>query len=160
MLWYWLFLIAIVLVGAALHAAGLARIDTKRHWAMWVIVALVLLNAGWMAFDGARALVVGDYVTPQSSGRLGPWSQLVQAVGIDPRSNLMKAVFVFYGSGFLIVLGAFLVRVSWSWRAMMIAAALGLWYVPFGTAINATVMVLLSAAPLATGRQAVDGQSR
>lgn len=32
----------------------------------WLITILVLLNAGWMVFDGMRALLVGDYLTPKS----------------------------------------------------------------------------------------------
>jgi hypothetical protein len=35
----------------------------------WVIVALMVLEAGWMLFDGTRALIVGDYVTPAGLGR-------------------------------------------------------------------------------------------
>jgi hypothetical protein len=44
------------------------------------------------AYDGSRALIVGDYVTPKSgayAGQLGPWAKLVAAVGIEPRSTVM-----------------------------------------------------------------------
>lgn len=61
-----------------------------------MIAALALFEAGWMAFDGVRALATGDYVTPSSgpyAGQLGPWSQVVSAVGIPPRSTAMKAIF-------------------------------------------------------------------
>jgi hypothetical protein len=40
-----------------------------------VIAALALVEAGYMATDGIRALVVGDYITPRSgrfAGQLGP----------------------------------------------------------------------------------------
>jgi hypothetical protein len=70
------------------------------HWTAWIVAALVILNGGWMAFDGARALVVGDYVTPktgQYAGQLGPWAKLIQAIGIEPRSTLMKSIFFIYG---------------------------------------------------------------
>ncbi len=36
------------------------------HWAGWIVVVLALFVAGWFAFEGARALVVGDYITPKS----------------------------------------------------------------------------------------------
>jgi len=112
----------------------------------WIIAILVFLNAGWMLFDGSRALIVGDYVTPQSgqySGKLGPWSKVVQAVGIQPRSTAMKFIFVLYGIAFIIVTIAFLLKASWARLGMLIMATSGLWYLPFGTLINILVIVLL-----------------
>jgi hypothetical protein len=56
----------------------------------WAVVVLAVLEAGWMVFDGARALVVGDYVTPSSgeyAGKLGPWAGLASALGVEPRST-------------------------------------------------------------------------
>ncbi len=56
------------------------------HWLGWVVAALALIEGGWLAFDGGRALIVGDYVTPSSgpsAGQLGPWSKVVSALGID-----------------------------------------------------------------------------
>ena len=106
----------------------------------------MILNAGWMLFDGARALVVGEYVTPSSgahAGQLGPWSKVVSAAGIDPQSTLMRCVFVVYGATFLLVLAAFLLGASWAWTGMIVVAVLGLWYLPFGTLINAVLIVLL-----------------
>jgi hypothetical protein len=44
-----------------------------------IILVLALLEGGWSAFDGGRALVVGDYVTPHSgdlAGQLGQWAQV------------------------------------------------------------------------------------
>lgn len=46
-------------------------------WLRWVVVGLVVFEAGYMVFDGSRALVVGDYITPRSGrtlGQLGPWT--------------------------------------------------------------------------------------
>ena len=62
-------------------------------WKTWLSVLLIASTAGWMVFDGTRALILGDYVTPQTgdfAGRLGPWSNLVQAVGIEPSINVSK----------------------------------------------------------------------
>ncbi len=121
------------------------------HWSAWIVAALVVLNGGWMAFDGTRALIVGDYITPktgQYAGQLGPWSKVAQAAGIAPRSTLMKSIFVVYGLVYLIVMVAFLLKASWAWSAMLIAAALGLWHLPFGTLINLIVIVLLLLPPL------------
>jgi hypothetical protein len=112
----------------------------------WLIAALVVLSAGWMLFDGARALIVGDYVTPKSgdhAGQLGPWAKVVQAAGILPRSTLMKFIFVLYGLAFLAIATAFLLEVSWAWWGMLIMAVFGLWYLPFGTLINIIIIILL-----------------
>lgn len=122
-----------------------------RHWTAWIVAGLVGLNGGWMAFDGTRALIVGDYITPktgQYAGQLGPWSKIVQAAGMAPRSTLMKSIFVFYGLAGLIVTVAFLLKASWAWSAMLIWAVLGLWYLPFGTLMNLFVIVLLLLPPL------------
>ncbi len=107
-----------------------------------------------MVFDGSRALVVGDYVTPDTgphTGQLGPWSEVVQAVGIPPRSTGMKLVFVGYGLAYLVTTVAFLVRAPGARRSMIIVALLGLWYLPFGTLINLVVLALLRL-PSLSGR--------
>jgi len=53
----------------------------------WVVIVLALVEAGWLAFDGTRALVVGDFLTPTSgthAGQLGPWSKVVAAEHAPP----------------------------------------------------------------------------
>jgi len=116
-------------------------------WIDWLIVALAVLEAGWMAFDGTRALVVGDYVTPKEgpyAGQLGPWSRLVAAVGIAPRSTLMKAIFATYGWTWLILIALFVfTRAAWTWYAMVFAAIGTLWYLPIGTVFSMLQIVLL-----------------
>ena len=116
------------------------------NWIKWIIVGLMVLSAGWMTFDGARAFIVGDYVTPKSgeyAGQLGPWSKLVEAVGIQSRSNLMKGIFVGYGMLALIVTAVYAFQLSWGWGALMLTAVMGLWYLPIGTIANLIVIVLL-----------------
>ena len=109
------------------------------------MVLLVLLEAGWMVFDGTRALVVGDYVTPATgpyAGQLGPWAGVVSAVGLEPRSTAVKLLFVAYGAVGLAVLAGWLRR-TWDERPMLIAAAGTLWYLPIGTALSALQLALL-----------------
>jgi hypothetical protein len=101
-----------------------------------VVIVLAVFEAGWMAFDGTRALVRGDYVTPKTgahAGQLGPWQHVVSAVGIGPRSTLMKSVFVLYGLIWLGIVGAYILGVTWAPRAMLVAAVGTLWYLPIGT---------------------------
>jgi len=121
------------------------------HWSSWIVVILTIFNAGWMTFDGTRALTVGDYVTPQSgeyAGQLGLWSKLVQSIGIEPRSTPMKFTFVVYGVTAIIIAICFALKFSWAWRGILIVAILGLWYLPIGTIVNIIVLILLLLAQL------------
>lgn len=119
------------------------------RWSQWIITILALLVAGWFLFDGLRALTVGDYVTPSSgshAGQLGPWSKLISAVGIDPRSALMKWIFVLYGIAWLTIIAGYLLGQSWAPVAMLIAAIGSLWYLPFGTLLGLVQIVMLVLA--------------
>lgn len=151
MKWYWVIAGALLLVSAVLHVSGVVRFDTTKHWTAWVVVGLVLLNGGWMAFDGGRALIVGDYVTPKTgllAGTLGPWSEIVEAAGIDPRSGLMKSAFLVYGLAYLVATAALVLGAAGAWWSVLVLAVLGLWYIPFGTLINIIVIILLLLPPL------------
>jgi hypothetical protein len=118
------------------------------NWRNWAIVSLVTLNAGWMLADGTRALIVGDYVTPQTgeyAGQLGPWSNLVKAVGIEPRSTAMKVIFVTYGLLTLTTTIGYVFQQAAAQKSLIFAALLGLWYLPIGTAANLIALILLFA---------------
>ena len=104
--------------------------------AMALVVALAFIEGSWMTFDGTRALIVGDYVTPRAgahAGQLGPWHHLVSVVGIAPRSDAMKLIFIAYGIGWLVIAVGLLRGAPWAWMAAMIAAIATLWYLPIGT---------------------------
>lgn len=116
------------------------------HWKNWIIVGLVAFTAGWMLFDGTRALIVGDYITPKTgeyAGQLGPWSNLVKAVGLEPRSTLMKLIFVGYGLTALLVTACFVLGQPWARAATIVVCILGLWFLPIGTAVNVIALILL-----------------
>ena len=116
------------------------------HWIRWVVIILAFIEGGWLAFDGSHALVVGDYVTPKSgahAGQLGPWAHIVSAVGIGPRSTLMKSIHVILGTTWLIVIVCFALGQSWAWTGMLVCAILGLWYLPFGTLLSVIQIILL-----------------
>lgn len=109
------------------------------HWLGWVVLALALIESGWLAFDGGRALVVGDYITPRSghhAGRLGPWAEVMSAVGIEPRSTLMKSIHLALGIAWLVVMLCFALGLPWARFGMLVCAVLGLWYLPFGTLLS------------------------
>lgn len=112
----------------------------------WIVVALAVIEAGWMTFDGSRALLLGDYVTPRTGphqGQLGPWSKIVSAIGIPPRSTFMKSTFVAYGMIWLLVAAAYAFGMPWASRVMVIAAAGSLWYLPLGPILGGIQLVIL-----------------
>jgi hypothetical protein len=115
-------------------------------WVRQILVALALIEGLWMTFDGTRALTVGDYVTRSTgprAGELGPWSRVVAAVGIPPRSKAMKVIFVVYGLSWLVIAVAFMLGAKWAWLAMFTASVATLWYLPVGTIFGLIQLVLL-----------------
>jgi hypothetical protein len=116
------------------------------HRLGWVVLVLALVEGGWLAVDGAHALIVGDYVTPDSgahAGELGPWSQVVATVGIEPRSTLMKTIHLGLGLAWCTMMIGFACQRRWAWRGMLTCALLALWYVPFGTLLSLVQVGLL-----------------
>lgn len=112
----------------------------------WIITLLVVFTAGYMLLDGTRALVIGDYMTPESgeyAGQLGPWAGIVMSLGLDPQSIFVKTFFVVYGLSALAALAGYLTHQPWGRNALALLAVLGLWYLPFGTAANILVLMLL-----------------
>lgn len=112
------------------------------------VLVLAIFEAGWLAFDGTRALIVGDFITPSSgpyAGELGPWRHLAVAAGLDPRGTPVKLIFAVYGWVWLTVCIAFVGGAPWSWYAMLIAAAGSVWFLPIGTLCSAVQIVLLVA---------------
>lgn len=112
----------------------------------WIICALTLLLSGWMFFDGTRAFLLGEYITPANgiyAGQLGPWAALLQSVGLEPHSTWIKFGFVLYGALGIAGVIAYVVRMAWSHRFLLVLSILGLWYLPFGTIIGVLVFILL-----------------
>ena len=92
---------------------------------------LVVIVAGFMIVDGVRELPGAGYIAP--GGELGPWGGLLKRLGIDPHAPGVAMVFVGYG---VALLGAFISYLMGSFTggvALIAVAALGLWYLPFGT---------------------------
>lgn len=126
------------------------------HWLRWIVLLLAFVEGGWLAFDGGRALIVGDYVTPSSgayAGQLGPWSKLVSAAGIGPRSTLMKSIHLVLGVIWLTVMIGFALRLPWAWSGMLACAIASLWYLPFGTLLSLIQIVLLLLPPVRSSAQ-------
>ena len=121
-----------------------------------IVIVLMAVNVGgFMLFDGVHAMVTGDYVTPKTgdhAGQYGPWTLAVEAVGIDPRSTLMKWIFAGYGAAYLLIIAAYLLRRTHrTWLAMILAAAGSIWYLPFGTLLAVIQILLLTLIRSARG---------
>lgn len=113
------------------------------------IVFLALAPGLFMTFDGVRALLLGDYVTPTTgpfAGQLGPWSGVVSAVGMEPRSVLMKVTFVIFGVTWLVSAVRFARRAPRSGGQLAVLAVATLWYLPIGTVVSVLVLIGLAFA--------------
>ena len=110
------------------------------------ILLLAALEAGWMLYDGTRALITGHFAVQRSgpyTGRLGPWARFVAFVGINPRGDNMKWFFVLYGAIWLMVALAWAVGVDGLRPAMIVLAVGALWFAPIGTLFSVLQLILL-----------------
>jgi hypothetical protein len=105
------------------------------HWSGYVAAAVVAINAAWMLFDGSRALVVGDYITPhgERAGELGPWARVVRAVGLDPRSTGVKLAIAILGLITLVTAVGYASNAPGSRWGLVAGALACIWYAPTGT---------------------------
>lgn len=116
------------------------------HWLRRVVLILAFVQASWMTSDGLRAFISGDYLRPKSgerAGQLGPWAKIVSVIGIQPRSTMMKSIFVIYGVLWLALILCYILNFSWAGRAMLLAAVGSLWYLWTGTISSAIQIILL-----------------
>jgi hypothetical protein len=67
----------------------------------------------------------------------------VLAVGVEPRSLVMKGIFFFYGIAWLLVISFFAQKLRWTREAMLVAAVGTLWYLPLGTVSSLIQIALL-----------------
>lgn len=111
----------------------------------WAAVALCMLQGGFMALDGVRALLTGRYITPggDRADELGPWSRLVSALGLAPESTVVKAVFVAYGVLWLVLAIGLVLHAGWAWPLGVVMAVGTLWYLVPGTVLSLLVLGLL-----------------
>jgi hypothetical protein len=110
--------------------------------ALTILLAIPgFVPALWMLFDGTRRLTVGDYV--RMNGQLGPWTHAFTAIGLDPMSAGVAALFIVCGLARLVATIAYLIRASWGWHAMLVTSIAILWYLPIGTAAAILTIVLL-----------------
>lgn len=112
----------------------------------WIVIVLATLNFGYMTYDGSRALIVGDYLRPQSgeyAGQLGPWANLVQGIGIQPESDLIKYIFLLWGALGLVITVSYAMKITQAGKALLLLNVFSLWYLFAGTISSIIQIVLL-----------------
>lgn len=112
----------------------------------WIVIVLAVLNFSYMTIDGSRALIVGDYFRPETgehAGQLGPWSDVVAVIGIDPESTLMKSIFIAWGGLGLIFAVSFAMRVPQAGKALIFFNVASFWYLVVGTLSSVVQVILL-----------------
>ena len=112
----------------------------------WAIVILAVIGSSYMIFDGTRAMIKGDYIRPKSgeyANQLGPWTMVVEKIGIEPMSTTMKLIFITWGIIGLVITISFIMNLEWSWKALLIYNILSLWNLFFGTMTSILQIILL-----------------
>lgn len=120
------------------------RLRRARTVAVGVLVAVI---AGYMMLDGIRQLTGIGYIAP--GGRLGPWATLIEGLGFNPRSTGVAATLVGYAVLLAVAFIYYLTDTTAGAVALLIVAALGLWYLPFG-ALGSLIIIGLVVWDLAT----------
>lgn len=113
-----------------------------------VVVALSSLALyGWWAFDGVHAMVTGDLVTPKSgayAGQYGPWSKVVDAIGLNSHARAMHVAFLVLGLMGLAITAMWIGHVPYARWALVAFAIASIWYLPFGTVLGLLIAALVA----------------
>lgn len=112
----------------------------------WIVIILATLNFGYMCYDGSRALIQGDYLRPGSgeyAGQLGPWANVVTAIGIEPESTLMKSILLVWGGAGLVLMVCYAMEIRKSDKTLMVFNIASFWYLVAGTLSSAIQVILL-----------------
>jgi hypothetical protein len=112
----------------------------------YFLLLVSTIIGAWLLYDGTLALITGSYTTPTSgayAGQLGPWSQILIAIGINPLSVPIKLLHILLGASWLLFGLLFMSKPSFARAPLLATAVLSLWYAPFGTAIGLLVALTL-----------------
>ena len=123
----------------------------KTPFTVWLFFALAWLMGGWFIYDSLHQRITGDYV--RIGGQLGPWARLVSAVGLDPASLVW--LFLILGHAFIAASFTVYLRRRWGYHLALVASALSLLYLGFGTPLALICLILLLVKP--TRRYVTEG---
>ncbi len=111
----------------------------KANRAAWLVFGLSLLLGGWMVFDGTRKLVTGLYTGEDTVG-LGPWANLVLALGVNPAD--MAFIFILLGTVWIVNGVIVLIGGTWRYERTIVASLLTLFYLIPGTLVSVVTLTL------------------
>jgi len=106
-------------------------------------MALAWFMGGWFIFDGLHQRLTGDYV--RMGGQLGPWAALARAGGLDPLG--FAWFFIVLGHAFVVAGFMVYLRRRWGYQIALLASAISLLYLGFGTPLAIAALVLLLVKP-------------
>ena len=115
----------------------------KQPLTVTLFLLLACFMGGWLIFDGLHQRLFGDYV--RINGQLGPWANLVTAVGLDLRA--FAWFFIVLGNTFIICGIMLTQQRRWAYQVGLIAACLSLVYLGLGTPFALAALVLLLVKP-------------
>ena len=110
---------------------------------VWLYLGASWLLGWWMTYDGLHQRLWGDYV--RMGGQLGPWAGLAEAVGINPQR--LGLAFVALGLAFIGASFGIYWRRRWAYSVALVASAVSLLYLGFGTPVALACLILLLLPP-------------
>jgi len=122
------------------------RGKTNTHLMKWIVLGSALFQGGWFMFDGGRALVIADHVTPTSgprAGQPGPRARIGSAVGVEPRSTSLKGLPPLPGLGGPLGLDPFVICPRTGWWVVLCCGIARLGYLPMGPFLSIAAVALL-----------------
>ncbi len=103
-----------------------------------IIVILGFINGGYMLADGLFVMLKGKYIGPDKPG---PWANIFYKFNMDVFK--LGPMFITFGIIWLVFIIGLLTKQTWTYISGIIISILTLWYLPVGTIISITVLLLL-----------------
>lgn len=103
-----------------------------------LITILSLLNGAYMLLDGTYVILKGKYIGPPKPG---PWANLFYKLNVDVFK--LGPLFIVFGLLWLAFLFGLWTNQSWMYIFGLAISVLTLWYLPIGTIVSLTILVLL-----------------
>ncbi|MBI1768119.1 MAG: hypothetical protein HYR67_07075 [Bacteroidetes bacterium] len=103
-----------------------------------VVTLLGLLNGLYMLADGVYVILNGKYIGPDKPG---PWANLFYKLNIDVFK--LGPMFIIFGILWLTFLFGLWTNQTWAYTLGMAICFLTLWYLPSGTIISITILIIL-----------------
>ena len=108
--------------------------------ALYLFMLIALVVGGWLAYDGVRAQLTGEYAIV--GGEPGAWAVLPRAAGVEP--SRLGFFLVVVGCEWGAVAGGVWLRHRWAYNLALGLCAITLLVVPVGKALAVIAAALLA----------------